>query len=122
MIIGIGLDMIEVARIKRSLDNPRFLDKVFTSLEQEYILSRHMNAQTAAGIFAAKEAVSKALGTGFGSIRWTDVEILREELGRPYAILRDSALSQMQNMGGRTVWVSITHIKDYAAAQAIIEG
>ena len=122
MIIGIGLDMVEVARIKRSLDNPRFLDKVFTPLEQEYILSRAMNAQTAAGIFAVKEAVSKALGTGFGCVRWTDVEILREEQGRPYAILKDTVLIQMQSMGGKSVWVSITHIKDYAAAQAIIEG
>lgn len=121
MIVGIGLDMIETARVKRSIENPRFLQKVYTELEQEYLQERKNNAQTAAGIFAAKEAVSKALGTGFGSIRWLDVEILRDERGKPYAVLHGNALEQMRTIGGKTVLVTITHIKDLAAAQAVIE-
>ena len=73
MILGIGLDLIETARVKRSLENPKFLEKVYTPGEQEYLLERKGNAQSAAGIFAAKEAVSKALGTGFGPIRLQEV-------------------------------------------------
>jgi holo-[acyl-carrier protein] synthase len=122
VIAGIGLDLIETARVRRSIENPRFLQKVYTALEQEYLQERKNNAQTAAGIFAAKEAVSKALGTGFGSIRWLDVEILRDDRGKPYAVLHGNALEQLQAIGGKTVLVTITHIKDLAAAQAVIEG
>ncbi|HHU77682.1 MAG: holo-ACP synthase [Caldicoprobacterales bacterium] len=122
MILGIGLDMIETARVKKSLKNPRFIDKVYTSEEQKYLSSRNGNAQSAAGIFAAKEAVSKALGTGFGAVRWKEIEILRNGRGKPYARLHGAALKRMKDMGGRHVHVSITHLKELAAAQAIIEG
>ena len=121
VIVGIGLDLIETARVKRSMENPRFLQKVYTPSEQEYLLDRNRNAQTAAGIFAAKEAVSKALGTGFGNTRWLDVEILRDDLGKPYAVLNGSARERMRAIGGKNILVSITHIRDLAAAQAVIE-
>ena len=120
--MGIGLDLIETARVERSMENPGFLRKVYTPAEQEYLTGRKMNAQTAAGIFAAKEAVSKALGTGFGNTRWHDVEILRDDLGKPYAVLNGSARERMRAIGGKNILVSITHIRDLAAAQAIIEG
>lgn len=121
MIVGIGLDLIETARIERSLKNERFLRRIYTPKEQAYLLERKMNAQTAAGIFAAKEAVSKALGTGIGHIRWLDVEIIKDGRGKPCVNLRGSALERLKSLGGKSVFVSITHIKDLAAAQAIIE-
>jgi holo-[acyl-carrier protein] synthase len=122
LIIGIGLDLIETERIKASMNKPRFMDKVYTKEEQKYLLERNENAQSAAGIFAAKEAVSKALGTGFYPIRWKEIEILRDDLGKPFVKLHGAALERFNAMGGKRALVSITHIKDLAAAQAVIEG
>ena len=122
MILGIGLDLIETARIKRSLENPRFINKVYTPGEQAYLEKRKGNALSAAGIFAAKEAVSKALGTGFGPISLQEIEIKWNERGKPSVKLTGRALKRMQEMGGRQILVSITHIKDLAAAQAVIDG
>ena len=121
MILGIGLDLIETARVESKLVNSRFLDKVYTSSEQEYILVRKQNGQSAAGIFAAKEAVSKALGTGFGTVRWTEIEIVQDSKGKPCVNLSGAAQQRLEEMGGKQVLVSITHIKDLAAAQAVVE-
>ncbi len=122
MILGIGLDIIETARVEKALQNPVFLKKVYTEGEQEYLAKRKGNAQSAAGIFAAKEAVSKALGTGFGPISFQEVEIVWDENGKPSVRLTGRALMKLQEMGGKQVLVSITHIKDLAAAQAVIDG
>lgn len=122
MILGIGLDIIETARVEKALQNPVFLKKVYTEGEQEYLAKRKGNAQSAAGIFAAKEAVSKALGTGFGPISFQEVEIVWDENGKPSVKLTGRALMKLQEMGGKQVLVSITHIKDLAAAQAVIDG
>lgn len=122
MILGIGLDIIETARVEKALQNPVFLKKVYTEGEQEYLAKRKGNAQSAAGIFAAKEAVSKALGTGFGPISFQEVEIVWDENGKPSVKLTGRALKKLQEMGGKQVLVSITHIKDLAAAQAVIDG
>lgn len=121
MILGIGLDIIETARVESKLLNNRFLDKIYTSSEQAYILRRKQNGQSAAGIFAAKEAVSKALGTGFGTVGWTDIEIVQDPKGKPYVNLSGAAKQRLEEMGGKQVLISITHIKDLAAAQAIID-
>ena len=122
MIVGIGLDLIETARVQRALAKSHFLQRVYTPLEQDYLVQRKMNAQSAAGIFAAKEAVAKALGTGISKFRWQDVEILRDENGKPYAVLKGNALERLKEVGGTNIQISITHIKDLAAAQAVIEG
>jgi holo-[acyl-carrier protein] synthase len=122
LILGIGLDIIETARVEKALQNPVFLKKVYTEGEQEYLAKRKGNAQSAAGIFAAKEAVSKALGTGFGPISFQEVEIVWDENGKPSVRLTGRALMKLQEMGGKQVLVSITHIKDLAAAQAVIDG
>jgi holo-[acyl-carrier protein] synthase len=122
LIKGIGIDLIEVNRVERSLGNQRFLDKVFTLEEQKMLAARKMNPQTAAGSFAAKEAVAKALGTGFGYVGWTEIEILRQETGRPYVVLYGSALKVYQTLGCNHIWISITHTKEYAAAKVILEG
>lgn len=121
MILGIGLDIIETARVESKLVNSRFLDKVYTTAEQAYILAKKQNGQSAAGIFAAKEAVSKALGTGFGTVRWTDIEIVQDSKGKPCVNLRGAAKQRLEEMGGKQVLVSITHIKELAAAQAVID-
>ncbi len=122
MIVGIGIDLIEVDRVARCIIKPRFLDKVYTVKEQEMLFERKMNGQTAAGIFASKEAVSKALGTGFGPIHWTDIEILKEESGRPYVVLHGIAHKVFLDLGGQQIWLSITHTRQYAAAQVVLEG
>ena len=81
-----------------------------------------MSPQRIAGAFAAKEAVAKALGTGIGITEWREIEITHDEKGRPLAALSGKALKLMNGMGGRMLHVSISHIKDIAVAQAILEG
>ncbi|HCS74831.1 MAG TPA: holo-[acyl-carrier-protein] synthase [Clostridiales bacterium] len=121
LILGIGLDIIETARVESKIENQRFLDRVYTPSEQKYILARKRNGHSAAGIFAAKEAVAKALGTGFGTVRWTEIEIIQDPKGKPCVNLSGAAQQRLEKMGGKHVLVSITHIKDLAAAQAVID-
>jgi len=122
LIIGTGIDIIEVERIAGAYRKERFAQRVFTPRERQFFLERGDNPQTIAGSFAAKEAVSKALGTGFGKIGWREVEILRNEKGAPYAVLHGKALEEMRRIGGDRVWISISHDRKFAVAQAIIEG
>lgn len=122
MIVGTGIDIIEVERIKRACQRVGFLQRVYTDREREYFQTRGNNPQTIAGNFAIKEAVMKALGTGFGKVGWQDIEALRKEAGKPYVILHGRAASYLSKIGGVRVWVSISHIKELAVAQAIIEG
>ena len=83
-ILDIGVDIIEIYRIKELLDkNPRFLEKMFTSKEIEYFESKGFKAETIAGNFAAKEAISKSIGTGIRKFNLRDIEVLRDELGKP---------------------------------------
>jgi len=119
MIKGIGLDLIETARIEKALENSRFIERVFTPLEIE-LLHEQNSPERAAGMFAAKEAVVKALGTGFGKVKWTDVEVLREDSGAPFVVLHNYARSLLGE--NDRVLVSITNIKDMASAVAITEG
>ena len=117
--LGLGLDLIEIARIERALKNGRFLERVYTEAERARIRAR--GAQTAAGLFAAKEAVAKALGTGFrGFFPW-DVEIGPDALGRPQALLLRGARARFEAMGGRAIHLSITHTDQVAAAVAVVE-
>ena len=111
---GVGIDMCEIARMQRLLDENRPLRRMFTEAEEVYIRSKHVTAaQTMAGMFAAKEAVLKALGTGL-SIAMTDIVISHTDLGRPLAALTGKAAE----FGG-TVMLSITHEAGMAAATAI---
>lgn len=121
MIIGIGIDIIEIKRICRACDNPRFMQKIFTASELEYFKSRKNNPQTTAGSFAAKEAVSKALGTGFGEFGWKEIEILRKNEGSPYVNLYSRAAEHLEKIGGKRIHISISHSREYAVAQALIE-
>ena len=115
---GIGIDIIEINRIAKAIEHKNFLQKCFTRGETELIAGR---AQTAAGNFAAKEAVSKALGTGFKGFSPADIEILRGESGEPRVNLRGAARKAFDALGASSVFVTISHCNEYAAAAAVIE-
>jgi len=117
MIKGIGIDMIEVSRVTDSIRKPGFREKIFTKAELEMLQERN-NPQVYAGQFTAKEAVSKALGTGIGKIKWTDIEVLRRNDGSPYVVLYNKAA---EILGNGRVYISITNLNEIAAAFALIE-
>lgn len=116
MIIGIGTDIAEVGRIKTAAEKKGFCERFFTEAENELFKSRKYSAQTIAANFAAKEAFSKALGTGVRGFALKDVEVLRDELGKPYIKLYNS-LSDADYK----VFVSVSHTKEYATAFVILE-
>lgn len=121
MVVGTGIDIIEVERIGEAASHRAFFDRIFTRDEQAYFQRYNHDLQTIAGTFAAKEATAKALAAGFNGIRWKDIEILRDESGKPFVKLRDAAQKRMQELGGSVVHLSISHIKTLAVAQAILE-
>ena len=111
---GIGIDLCEIARMQRLLDENHSLRRMFTEAEQAYIASKAASAaQTMAGMFAAKEAVLKALGTGL-TIPMTDVLVTHTKLGQPQVTL----LGRAAQLGGSFL-LSITHEGDMAAATAL---
>ena len=118
MILGTGLDLADVARIRQALEKPRFLERVFTQGERERIAAR--GAQTAAGVFAAKEAVAKALGTGFSGFGPWDISIRWTELSAPRVALSGGAEERRRALGGGRIHLSITHCAGMAAAVAIL--
>ena len=126
MIAGIGLDLCEIERMKRAIQRPHFVDRVFTAAEAGRIraASEIRRGEIAAGLFAAKEAVAKSLGTGFSGFGPADIEITPDAAGRPCCALRRGALERARSLcgGGFSVWVSITHDGGMAAATAVIEG
>ena len=120
MIIGIGTDIIEIDRIEKAINrNNGFLDKVFTAREIEMFKERNMRAEVIAGNFAAKEAVSKALGTGFRGFSLIDIEILRDQLGKPIVYLSDN-MKKIINAKHK-INVSISHNRTSAIAFVVLE-
>lgn len=120
MIVGIGCDMIAIERIRRAMErNPRFTERIFTEAERAYIAVKR--PETAAGIFAAKEAVAKALGTGFRGFMPDSIEIVPDALGKPVCTLYGAARQQADRIGARVTHVSITHTEDIACAFAVSE-
>lgn len=119
--MGIGTDIVEVARVKRALEKEEMKQKVFTEREISYC-DKDKTSQSYAARAAAKEAFFKALGTGWrGKMKITEVEILNDELGKPSVMLSGETLRVFQQKGGNTVHVSLSHIKEYAQAFVIIE-
>lgn len=118
-ILGVGLDLCDIRRIRRAMENPRFAQRAFTQGERERIAQR--GEQTAAGLFAAKEAVAKALGTGFDGFFLDKVEVYWDRLGCPHCRLYGGALERLRAMGGGTIRLSITHQGEMAAAVAVVE-
>jgi holo-[acyl-carrier protein] synthase len=124
MIIGVGIDIIEITRIQAAIDrsSERFTRRVFTEGERAYCEARRLSAMHYAGRFAAKEAAFKALGTGWaGEIRWTDVEVVSPASGPPGLKFSGAALARFQELGATAAHLSISHSRDYAVATAILE-
>lgn len=124
MIISIGIDIIEVARIREVLlRTPRFRERVFTPAERAYCDSRGaVAAQHYAARFAAKEAALKALQTGWrGGISWQDVEIASRDSGAPYLILQGSVKDLFNSSGATAVHLSLSHTSEHAIAEVILE-
>ncbi len=125
MILGTGIDIIEVARIRVSLERfgDRFLHRILRPDEISYCLLYKSPAPHVAARFAAKEAISKAFGTGIGRhLSWQDMEIGREESGKPFVVLRGAGLDLLVERGGKLIHVSLSHTENYAAAVAVLEG
>jgi len=120
MIKGIGIDIIEIDRIRQAIaKNSNFIDRVFTENEKEIFEEKKYLPQTIAGFFAAKEAVAKALGTGIRNMKWRDIEILKDPLGKPYIKLHNNAKDLAYSMNIDKVLISISHSKENAVAQAM---
>ncbi len=120
MIAGLGIDLVEVPRIKAALDKwgTRFLERVFTSAEIAYCNSKSVPAIHFAARFAAKEAFLKSLGLGFGQgIKLNDIEILSDRKGKPIVNFKNEA----QAAGAMTVQVSLTHTGTLAVAVVVVE-
>jgi holo-[acyl-carrier protein] synthase len=124
VIISIGIDIIEVARIREVLARtPRFVERVFTPAERNYCDSRGaVAAQHYAARFAAKEAALKALQTGWrGGIAWQDVEIASQESGAPYLIFHGQVQELIEKSGATAAHLSMSHTTEHAIAQVVLE-
>ena len=123
MIRGLGIDLCEIKRMEDALTHPRFLLRIFSEEEQAYILSKKaMAAQTAAGLFAAKEAFLKALGTGISSLSMCEIRVTHDERGAPYYLLGEKQKEQLAERQAEAAHLSITHDGGMAAAVCILEG
>ena len=119
LVRGIGNDIIEISRIRQALEKhgEHFTHKLFTDSEQNYCYEQNDPAIRFAGRFAAKEAIAKALGTGFGhQLSWLDIEISNNELGKPHVTLCPSLLQYFNNP---RILLSISHCQEYANAVAL---
>lgn len=124
MILGLGIDIIEVARIRASHERfgERFLQRILLPSEIAYCLTHKFPAPHLAARFAAKEAISKAFGTGIGrELGWHDMEVARKESGEPFVVLHGGGLKLLEARGARMVHLSISHTECYAAVVAILE-
>jgi holo-[acyl-carrier protein] synthase len=110
VIVGLGIDIVEIARIKRAMERAAFLERILTPLEREFFIKPHQ----VAGRWAAKEAVAKAVGL---QLTWQQVEILPDEIGVPRVVVR----SPYFDPGRLRLMVSISHEREHAVAMAVLE-
>lgn len=115
---SVGIDLVEIARISKSMNNRRFLQKVLGKDEYIYLEKKQFPKQSVAASFCAKEAFSKAIGTGIKGFNLKDVELLRNEKGMPYFKFSGNALKIVNDKNLRFS-VSITHTKEYASAAVV---
>lgn len=121
MIIGIGTDIIEIYRIEKiMMRTSSFIEKSFTNNEIEYFKSKGLKGNVIAGNFAAKEAISKALGTGFRGFGLKDIEVIRDKLGKPVVNL-SCKIYELLEIKEFNIHVSISHSKENAIAYAVVE-
>ena len=124
MILGTGIDIIEVARIEASFEKfgERFVNRILLPDEIAYCLSHKNPGPFLAARFAAKEAISKAFGTGIGAqLGWQDMEIRRKESGEPFVVLHGKGEKLFQSRRAKRLLVSLSHTVNYAAATAVLE-
>jgi holo-[acyl-carrier protein] synthase len=124
MLIGTGVDLIEIERIATSIERygVRFLRRVYTDQEIAYCSRKRSSAESFAARFAAKEAGAKALGTGISrGVTWNEFEIGREQGGRPVLELRGRAELLARELGVRTISLSLTHTSSLAMASVVME-
>lgn len=125
MILGVGIDIIEVARIVASLERfgHRFGERILLPEEIAYCLGHQAPAPFVAARFAAKEAISKAFGTGIGAqLGWQDMEIAHRGSGEPFVILHGKGKKLFEERRAKNIFVSISHTQQYAAVVAVLEG
>ena len=121
MIVGIGNDIIEIERIEKAISKEGFKNKVYTQRELKNIKKRGDRVETYAGIFSAKEAISKAIGTGVRKFSLTDLEILNDDLGKPYVVVSEKLDKIIKSKKeDYQIEISISHSKKYVIAIAII--
>ena len=123
-IVGIGTDLCEIARIEKAIEKAHFYERVFSIEERDYLEKQgKRKAESAAAMFAAKEAVAKALGTGFArGVSVSDISVTHDELGAPGIVLRGGALERLHAIGGTDVLLSLTHEGSMALAFALAKG
>ena len=124
MIVGTGIDIAEVPRIRQSIERfgDRFLQRVYTAGEIQYCDSKANRAERFAARFAAKEAAMKALGTGWNhGVRWRDIEVVRAKGQRPTLQLHGQAAAIAAKLGSKNIALSLTHTAEQALAHVIIE-
>ncbi|HTW30845.1 MAG TPA: holo-[acyl-carrier-protein] synthase [Candidatus Sulfotelmatobacter sp.] len=124
MIVGTGIDIAEVPRIRQSIERfgERFLSRIYTAGERRYCDSKANRVERYAARFAAKEASMKALGTGWNhGVRWLDCEVVRQPGGRPTMVFHGKAGEVAARLGAKRVALSISHTEEQAIAQVILE-
>ncbi len=122
-ILGIGLDLVKIDRIRAIAERwpSKFLDRLYTEAERRYCLARPSPYASLAGRFAAKEAVLKALGTGWADgISWRDIQVLNDRAGRPRATVSGRVRTLMKRAGVTDIHVSLSHDTDYAVAEVVL--
>ena len=124
MIVGIGIDLVEISRIRaiHQRHPQRFVERILTPAERQYVLRHADPSARLAGRWAVKEAALKALGTGLSNgIRWQDVEVLPDGRGKPIMTLHGNARNRAAELGATLFHCTITHAQDMAMAQVILE-
>jgi len=124
MIVGTGIDIAEVPRIAQSIERfgARFLERIFTEAEMRYCDAKANRVERYAARFAAKEAAMKALGTGWNhGVRWRDCEVVRLPGGRPTMKFHGKAAEFAERLGAKSISLSLTHTREQAVAQVILE-
>jgi holo-[acyl-carrier protein] synthase len=125
MIIATGIDIVEISRLSQAFDRrgERFRNRIFTAEEISYCEGRSSRMESYAARFAAKEAAMKALGTGWGEgVGWRDIEVVRSAVGAPSLRFHGRALECLKHLGADCAHLSLSHSRDIAVAQVILEG
>lgn len=121
MIVGIGSDIIEIKRIAEAVKKDSFKRRCFAAKEEEYAEKKANGAESLAGFFCAKEAVSKALGTGFSGFGPADIEVCHGPKGEPVIALKGGALERANEKGVKKIHISLSHCRDFAMAYVVLE-